>query len=98
MQTLKELINKVYSEFQTTDWANEYPDLNDKRIIADTLEDIALNSITDFVPKNQLKEFIEASEKNYTETTFKKFIPDYGEFLNSIEEEFYNELLIGLAE
>ena len=98
MQTLKELVTKVYTEFQTTDWAQEYPDLTDIHILSDTLEDIALDSITDFVPKSQLKEFIEASEQNYTEDTFKKFIPNYEEFLNSVEQEFYNELLMWLAQ
>ena len=46
------------------------------------------------MPKDKLKDFIEASEQNYTEATFKKFIPNYEEFLNSVEQEFYNELLM----
>lgn len=98
MQTLKELVNKIYTELPTTERLKEYPDLADKWVLADILENIALDIMPDFVQRWQLKDFVEASEKDYTETTFKKFIPNYEKFLNEVENQFYQSLLIGLTE
>jgi len=50
-----------------------------------------------FVEKGKLEEFVEESEKNYKEDTFKKYIVNYSEFLDKIELEFYNGLLVGLS-
>ncbi|MBR7036403.1 hypothetical protein IKI14_00605 [bacterium] len=47
-----------------------------------------------FVEKGKLEEFVDESEKSYTETTFKKYITNYSEFLDSVEQEFYNGLLM----
>jgi len=98
MQTLKELIKKVHTEFLASDWSKEYSDLTDIHVLSDSLEAIALDTIADFIPKNKLNDFIEASEKSYTEETFKKFIPNYWEFLDEVENQFYQSLLVGLAE
>jgi hypothetical protein len=47
-----------------------------------------------FVEKNKLEEFVDESEKNYKEETFKKYINNYSEFLDKVEQEFYNGLLM----
>ena len=44
------------------------------------------------------KDFVNESEESYTETTFKKYIINYSEFLDNVEQEFYNWLLIWLVE
>lgn len=98
MNTLKELLNKVYLDLQNSDRINEYPDLSEKRIVAESLEAIALNIMPSFVDESSLEEFSEASEKSYTETTFKKYINNYSEFLDNVEQEFYNWLLMWLVE
>ena len=98
MNTLKELLNKVYLDLQNSDRIDEYPDLSEKRIVAESLEAIALNIMPSFVDESSLEEFSEASEKSYTETTFKKYINNYSEFLDNVEQEFYNWLLMWLVE
>ena len=98
MNTLKELLNKVYLDLQKSDWIKEYPDLSEKRVIAGSLEAIALNIIPDFVDEGKLEDFVNESEKNYTETIFKKYITDYSKFLDNVEQEFYNWLLMWLTE
>ena len=90
MNTLKELLNKIYSDLQNSNWIEQYPDLSEKRVVADSLEAIALNIIPNFVEKSKLKEFVDESEKNYKEETFKKYIQNYSEFLDNVEQEFYN--------
>ena len=47
-----------------------------------------------FVENDKLEEFVDESEKNYKEETFKKYITNYSEFLNNVEKEFYNGLLV----
>lgn len=98
MNTLKDLVNKVYTELQTTDRVTEYPDLTEKWYVADELQFIALDIMPHFIPKNKLNDFVENSEKSYTEETFKNFIPNYEEFLKEVENQFYQSLLVGLAE
>ena len=98
MNTLKELVNKIYNDLQESDWIEEYPDLSEKGIVADILQNIALDIMPKFVEKNKLEEFVNESEKNYTETTFKKYINNYPNFLNTVEQDFYNNLLIWLTE
>lgn len=98
MNTLKELLNKVYLDLQKSDWLKEYPDLSEKRVVADSLEAIALNIISNFIEKDKLEEFVEESEKNYKEKTFKRYITNYSEFLDNVEQEFYKWLLVWLAE
>ncbi len=98
MNTLKDLVNKVYTELQATDRVKEYPDLTEKWSVADDLQFIALDIMPNFVSKSKLSDFIEASEKSYTETTFKQYVSNYSEFLNEVENQFYQSLLIGLAE
>ena len=97
MNTLKELLNKVYLDLQTSDRIEEYPELSEKKNIADTLEAIALNSLQDFISEDKLDAFTDESEKSFTESTFKKYISNYPEFLNNVESEFYNGLLLWLA-
>lgn len=98
MNTLKELLNKVYLDLQNSDWLKEYPDLSEKRVVADSLEAISLNIIPNFVDKDKLEEFTNKTEESYTESTFKEYISNYPEFLGSVEQEFYNWLLMWLVE
>lgn len=97
MNSLKELVNKVYADLQKSDWIEQYPDLSEKYIVAEVLQNIALEMIPNFVKKDKLEEFVNESEKNYREETFKKYIPNYSEFLDKVEQEFYNGLLVGLS-
>ena len=98
MNTLKELVNKVYNDLQESDWINEYPELNDRSVVANSIEDIALDTMPDFVEKSKLKDFVDESEKNYKEETFKKYVSTYSDFLENVENEFYNSLLMWLTE
>ena len=50
-----------------------------------------------FIEKNKLEEFVESSEKSYKEETFKKYINNYSDFLDNVEQEFYNGLLVWLV-
>ena len=94
MNTLKELLNKVYSDLQKSDWIKQYPDLTEKDVVSEVIQDLALEMMPNFVQKGRLEEFVEESEKSYKEETFKKYIPNYSEFLNSVESEFYKGLLV----
>lgn len=98
MNTLKELLDKVYLDLQASDWIEEYPELSEKKNVADGLEAIALNSLQDFVSEDELDAFADESEKSYTEDTFKKYVKDYSEFLSYVESEFYNSLVMWLTE
>ena len=93
MNTLKELVGKIHFDLQKSDWIKEYPDLS-KKMIADELEAIALNIMPSFVDESLLDEFSKACEESYTETTFKKYISYYSEFLDNVEQEFYTGLLV----
>ena len=62
------------------------------------VQNIALDIMPRFVEKNKLEEFVNESEKSYTESTFKKYINNYSEFLDAVEQEFYNSLLLWLTE
>lgn len=97
MNTLKELLNKIYTELQSTDWIEQYPDLAEKDVVAEIIQNIALEIMPDFVTNDKLEEFVEESEKNYKEETFKKYIDNYSEFLDNVESEFYNWLLVWLV-
>ena len=98
MNTLKELVNKIYNDLQETDWINQYPDLTEKSFVWDIIQNIALDIMPNFVEKSKLEEFVNESEKSYKEETFKKYINNYSEFLDNIESEFYNGLLMWLTE
>lgn len=98
MNNLKELINKVHEDLQKSDWIQQYPDLREKAVVSDELQDIALDIMPNFVEKNRLEEFVNESEKSYKEETFKKYINNYSEFLDNVEQEFYTELLMWLTE
>lgn len=97
MNSLKELVIKVYNDLQQSDWIIQYPDLKEKSVVADILQWIALDVMPKFVEKNKLEEFVDESEKIYKEETFKKYISNYSEFLDNIEQEFYNWLLMWLS-
>ncbi len=90
MDTLKELVSKIYNDLQKSDWIEQYPDLTEKDIVAEIIQNIALEMMPNFVQKGKLDEFVEESEKNYKEETFKKYIDNYSEFLDNVEQEFYN--------
>ncbi len=98
MDTLKELVSKIYNDLQKSDWIEQYPDLTEKDIVAEIIQNIALEMMPNFVQKGKLDEFVEESEKNYKEETFKKYIDNYSEFLDNVESEFYNGLLVWLVE
>ena len=98
METLKELVNKVYNDLQKSDWIKQYPDFAEKDVVSEIVQNIALKMMPEFVEKNKLEDFINESGENYKEETFKKYIISYSEFLDKIEEEFYNGLLMWLIE
>ena len=72
--------------------------MSEKDIVAEIVQNISLETMPNFVEKNKLEEFVDASEKNYREETFKKYINNYSDFLDKVEQEFYNGLLVWLAE
>ena len=90
MNSLKELIDKIYNDLQKSEWIEQYPDLAEKDIVAEVVQNITLNMMPKFVEQDKLEEFVENSEKDYKEETFKKYINNYAEFLNNVEQEFYN--------
>ena len=94
MNTLKELVNKIYIDLQESDWVQQYPDLTEKDVVAEVIQNLALEMIPNFVQKGKLEEFVDVSEKNYKEETFKKYIDNYSDFLDAVEQEFYNGLLV----
>ena len=97
MNSLKELIDKIYNDLQKSDWIEQYPDLSEKDIVAEIIQNITLEMMPKFVGKDKLEKFVEESEKSYKEETFKKYIDDYSKFLDSVEQEFYNGLLMWLV-
>lgn len=97
MNSLKELIDKIYNDLQKSDWIEQYPDLSEKDIVAEIIQNITLEMMPNFVEKDKLEKFVEESEKNYKEETFKKYITNYSEFLDNVEQEFYNGLLMWLS-
>ena len=97
MNSLKELVNKIYTDLQESDWIKQYPNLTEKSFVWDIIQWIALDIMPNFVENNKLEEFVDESEKNYKEETFKKYITNYSEFLNNVEKEFYNGLLVWLT-
>ena len=97
MNSLKELIDKIYNDLQKSDWIEQYPDLSEKDIVAEIIQNITLEMMPKFVEQDKLEEFVENSEKNYKEETFKKYITNYSEFLDNVEQEFYNWLLMWLS-
>ncbi len=98
MHSLKDLVNKIYNDLQKSDWIKQYPELTEKSTVSDILQWITLDMMPKFVEKGKLEEFVDESEKSYIETTFKKYITNYSEFLNAVEQEFYNGLLVWLTE
>ena len=98
MNSLKELLNKVYTDLQKSDWIEQYPDLSEKDIVAEAIQNIALEMMPKFVEKDKLEEFVIECEKEYKEDTFKRYINNYSKFLDNVEQEFYKWLLVWLAE
>ncbi len=98
MNTLKELVTKIYNDLQKSDWIKQYTDLTEKSFIWDIIQNIALDMIPNFVEKSKLEEFMDECEKSYREETFKKYVLNYSEFLNNVEQEFYTGLLVWLTE
>ncbi len=98
MNTLKELVNKVYTDLQKSDWILQYPDLTEKDVVVEIIQSLALEMMPNFVKKDKLEDFVDESEKNYKEETFKKYINNYSEFLDKVKLEFYNGLLLWFVE
>ena len=89
MNKLKDLVKVVYSNLQESEWIDEYPELKEIDVVAEIVQDIALEMMPDYVPRNKLEEFVDESEKSYNEKTFKKYVEDYSNFLDNVEQEFY---------
>ena len=98
MNRLKELVDKVYLDLQGTEWVKEYPELSEKRNVAEGLEAVALNILQDFVLEDDLEKFANSCETSYTEETFKKYISNYSDFLEAVENQFYQSLAMELIE
>lgn len=92
MNSLKELLDKIYKDIQDSDILKEYPEYSDRKMIGYELESIALDIIPNFILEDKKEEFIEACEENYNEITFKKYVKDYSLFLDKVEKEFYDGL------
>ena len=92
MNSLKELLDKIYKDIQGSDIIKEYPEYSDRKLLGYELESIALDIMPDFVSEDKKEEFIDACEKSYNEVTFKEYIPNYQSFLKEVEGEFYEEL------
>ena len=80
----------IYTDLQESDWVKQYPDLTEKDVVAEVIQGLALEMMPKIVEKNKLEEFVNESEKSFTESTFKKYIANYPEFLDNLEQEFYN--------
>ena len=98
MNTLKELVTKIYTDLKESDWIRQYSELTEKGFVWDIIQWIALDLMPNFIEKGLLEDFVNESKESYTEITFKKYITNYSEFLNDVEQEFYNWLLIWLVE
>lgn len=98
MNTLKDLVNKVYSDLQTSNWIIQYPELSKKKYLGEYLEALALANLEDFISEDSIDDFENESEENFKESTFKKYIKDYSKFLNAVENEFYNWLILWLVQ
>ena len=98
MDRLKELVDKIYNDLQKSDWINEYPEFKDKNVIAEIIQDMAIEIMPNYVGKGKLDEFVTESDKSYNEKTFKKYIKNYSSFLDDVELEFYSDMLVWLTE
>jgi hypothetical protein len=56
---------------------------------------MALEKMPVYVPADQLEAFVNASEQNFKESTFKKFIPNYEQFLRELESDFRASVMLG---
>lgn len=97
MNKLKDLVKVVYNNLQESEWIDEYPELKEIDVVAEIIQNIALEMMPDYVSKNKLEEFVDESEKSYNEKTFEKYVENYSNFLGDVEQEFYAWLLIWLV-
>ena len=97
MNKLKDLVKVVYNNLQESEWIDEYPELKEIDVVAEIIQNIALEMMPDYVLKNKLEEFVDESEKSYNEKTFEKYVENYSNFLGDVEQEFYAWLLIWLV-
>lgn len=97
MNKLKDLVKVVYNNLQESEWIDEYPELKEMDVVAEIIQNIALEMMPDYVLKNKLEEFVDESEKSYNEKTFEKYVENYSNFLGDVEQEFYAWLLIWLV-
>ena len=89
MNKLKDLVKVVYNNLQESEWIDEYPELKEMDVVAEIIQNIALEMLPDYVSKNKLEEFVDESEKSYNEKTFEKYVENYSNFLGDVEQEFY---------
>lgn len=92
MNSLKELLDKIHKDIQSSDLIKEYPEYSDRKMIGYELESIALDIMPNYIPEDKKEEFINECEENYNETTFKKYVKDYSLFLDEVEKKFYDGL------
>ena len=100
MNTLKELVNKIYTDLQKSDWIEQYPDLAEKDIVADIIQNIALDMMPNFVQKTRLEEFVEEIMRYYYMGDYEKslnYLNKAEEFAKSDDEKYlvnYNRAII----
>ena len=94
MNSLKELIKSINEQIQNSDF--KYDDiLGDSEYLEDILWIMALEKMPNYVQKDQLEQFFDETEKSFKESTFKKFIPNYEEFLRELESDFWASVMLG---
>jgi hypothetical protein len=93
MNSVNELIKKINTDLQTVEMEDK--ELKDPQYVADVIQFLALEKIPAYVPADQLETFFNASEQNFKESTFKKFIPDYEQFLRELESDFRASVMLG---
>ena len=93
MTTLKELKQKINSVLASSEVDDEM--LQDSEYVSAMLDMMALQKMPAYVPDDLLEAFVTESEQSFKESTFKKFIPDYEEFLRDLEADFWASVMLG---
>ncbi|MDR0369679.1 MAG: hypothetical protein LBH96_04125 [Candidatus Peribacteria bacterium] len=91
MNTVKELVSKINQDILSLRVSER---LKNPNYISSLLQSMALEKIVYYIPEDQLEEFVNESEKSFKESTFKKFIPNYEEFLRELEADFWASVIL----
>ena len=94
MNSLKELNHSLKEYLQNAELRDSFPDFQDVDYLRSTVQIFALEMIPQFIPDEKLDEFMNISDENMTEETFKKYIIDYPSFLEKVRAEFIANLLL----